>query len=193
MSIATSGTTFLCQTFNYDATGVEVRDTYPACALRGDKSWNATNYTAALDYQFTDATMAYALFSRGYKSGGFSLRSHRPSIFSYDPEFMKNYEVGVKSDWKLFDRPIRTNLSVFRMDYSDQQLQSTVAGSFPVQTFVDNIGKSRITGAEFKNVVQACRQHRAIRFRVRHRCRLSRVEQQHWGGRRRELWCHRPL
>ena len=150
VSIAQSGLTFICQTFNLDAAGVEVRDIYPACSLKDTKEWDATSYTAFVDYQLTDGTMVYALRSRGYKSGGFSLRSHRPSIFSYDPEFMNNTEVGVKSDWSLFDRPIRTNLSVFRMDYSDQQLQSTVAGSIPVRTYVDNIGKSRIIGAEFE-------------------------------------------
>ena len=151
-SFAQSGDTFTCQTFNLDSTGVEVRDVYPGCALRGDEDWNATSYVASVDYQLTEGTMAYILRSRGYKSGGFSLRSHRPSTLAYDPEFMDNTEVGVKSDWNLFDRPIRTNLSVFRMDFEDQQLQSTVAGSSPIRTFVDNIGKSKIVGAEFELV-----------------------------------------
>lgn len=154
VSFAQSGLTFICQTFNLNAAGVEVRDTYPGCALTREKKWSATTFTASLDYRVSDDTMVYGLFSRGYKSGGFSLRSHRPSIYSYNPEFMDNVEAGVKSDWTLAGRPIRTNLSVYWMDYKDQQLQATVAGSNPVLTYVDNVGKSRITGAEFETTIK---------------------------------------
>ena len=149
-SFAQSGATFICQTFNLDAAGVEVRDLYPNCALRGDEKWDATSYLLSVDYQLTDGLMAYLLRSRGYKSGGFSLRSHRPSTLEYDPEYMDNTEAGLKADWTLFDRPIRTNLAVFRMDGEDQQLQSTVAGTNPVRTYVDNVGKTKIVGVEFE-------------------------------------------
>jgi len=149
-SYAQSGATFTCQTFNLNNAGVEVRDTYPGCALKGDKKWDAMSYIVSLDYKFTEGLMAYLLRSRGYKSGGFSLRSHRPSTLEYDPEYMDNTEAGIKADWSVFDRPIRTNLSIFQMDFTDQQLQSTVAGSNPVRTYVDNIGKSKIVGAEFE-------------------------------------------
>lgn len=153
-SFAQSGLTFICQTFNRNAAGVEVRDTYPGCALIGNKKWNALSYTASIDYRVTDGTMLYALRSRGYKAGGFSLRAHRPSTMPYNPEFMDNTEIGVKSDWSLGGRPVRTNLSIYSMDYKKQQLQSTVAGTNPVLTFVDNIGKSRIRGAEFEAMIK---------------------------------------
>ena len=149
-SFAQSGATFICQTFNLDAAGVEVRDLYPNCALRGDEEWDAVSYLVSVDYQLTDGIMAYLLRSRGYKSGGFSLRAHRPSTLVYDPEYMDNTEAGIKADWTVFDRPIRTNLAVFRMDGEDQQLQSTVAGTNPVRTYVDNVGKTKIVGAELE-------------------------------------------
>jgi outer membrane receptor protein involved in Fe transport len=36
------------------------------------------------------------------------------------------------------------------MDYTDQQLTNTVPNTNPVLTFVDNLGKSRIVGAELE-------------------------------------------
>lgn len=150
VSVRQVGAGVACQTMNFNAAGVEVLDVYPNCLLAGKEKWDALSYSIALDYQLTEGAMVYLLRSRGYKAGGFSLRARRPSTFSYDPEYMDNTEVGVKSDGRLFDRPLRTNLSVFRMDYTDQQLTNTVPNTNPVLTFVDNLGKSRIVGAELE-------------------------------------------
>lgn len=138
-----------CQTFNL-RNGVDVLDTYPNCSLSQEKDWKAWTWTMAVDYRLTDATMIYGSHSRGYKAGGYSLRSHRPAQYAYNPEFILNTEIGIKSDWSLFDRPIRTNLTVYNMDYNNMQLQATVAGSNPVRTYTDNVGKSKINGIEFE-------------------------------------------
>ena len=150
VSVRQNGLGVACQTFNRNAAGVEVLDVFPACSLRGKEKWDAFSYTASLDYQLREGAMAYLVFSRGFKAGGFSLRARRPSIFVYDPEFINNAEAGLKADWSIGDRPLRTNLSIFRMDFTDQQLTATVAGTNPVQTFVDNVGESRIIGAELE-------------------------------------------
>jgi iron complex outermembrane receptor protein len=125
------------------------------CIMAGERDWQANTYTMALDYQVQDHTLLYVKHDRGYKSGGFSLRSHRIAQFAYDPEFVLNTEVGVKADWSLFDRPIRTNFALFTLDYTNQQLQVTNAGTNPVTTYVANVGKSQIRGAEFEVTYKA--------------------------------------
>lgn len=147
-STATNGT--LCQEI---VNGVRLA--INSCAMNSEANYSAGTYTAGLDYKINEDTMAYVLRSRGYKSGGFSLRSHNNLTWAYRPEFVINNEVGIKSDWSLFDRPVRTNLSVYKTEITDQQLQATVAGSNPVLTNVQNIGKSEIFGFEFEYILKA--------------------------------------
>lgn len=74
-----------------------------------------------LQYQATPDIMLYALYSVGFKSGGFGLGANAPPL---RPEKLKNYEGGVKAEW--FDRRLRTNLSAFYYDYSNLQVQQIV-------------------------------------------------------------------
>lgn len=147
-STATNGT--ICQAIQNG-----VRMSRQNCAMNDERNFSAGTYTAGLDYKVNDDTMVYVLRSRGYKAGGFSLRSHNNATWAYEPEYVINNEVGIKSDWTLMDRPVRTNLSVFKSKVTNQQLQATVAGSNPVLTNVQNIGKAEVFGFEFEYILKA--------------------------------------
>jgi iron complex outermembrane receptor protein len=90
--------------------------------------------------------MAYARFSRGYKSGGYNNTQSNPGFNPtkpFGPETLDQVEIGAKTE--LFDR-LRLNFAIFQMDYADIQLQITNPITF--EKYVDNAGDVRSKGAE---------------------------------------------
>lgn len=85
------------------------------------KSWSKFTPKVSLSYDFTRDVMAYALFSRGYRGGGFNGRPATigAATIPYDPETIDNYEIGVKSEF--FGHRLRFNASVFSMKYTNMQ------------------------------------------------------------------------
>lgn len=100
-----------------------------------------------LSYQWTEEIMTYASFSQGFKSGGFTQRVFPPlaAVPSVGPEKVDVYELGMKST--LFDNLMRLNVSLFRTDYDDLQVQGFTleTGVAPVYT---NAASARIQGFE---------------------------------------------
>ena len=85
------------------------------------EDWSKFTPRVSLKYQFTPEAMAYALWSRGYRGGGFN---GRPSTIGaatipYDPETLDNYEIGFKSEFA--DGRVRLNGAAFLMKYKDMQ------------------------------------------------------------------------
>lgn len=85
------------------------------------KSWAEFTPKASLSYNWTDDVMTYALWSRGYRAGGFN---GRPSTLGaattpYDPETLDNFELGFKS--QFLDNRVRLNGAVYLMKYKDMQ------------------------------------------------------------------------
>ena len=113
-------------------------------------SWSEFTPKLGLQWAATDEVMLYALYSTGYRAGGFSGRptTQEAAELPYDPETVKNYEIGLKSE--LFQRSLRLNASVFRMDYDDKQEEQSVAVEFGTgqQTVVANAASATIWGAE---------------------------------------------
>ncbi len=104
-----------------------------------------------LQYQVDEDVMAYASYSRGFKSGGFSVADTSAVLDNYpfDPEFVDAYEVGLKAD--LFDSAVRMNLSLFWNDFSD--LQVSIQGTNSeggLINIVRNAAASRSKGAELE-------------------------------------------
>lgn len=85
------------------------------------EDWSKFTPKAALSFNFNSDAMIYALYSRGYRSGGFSGRPTTLStaITPYDPETVDNFEGGFKTEF--FDNRLRFNGSVFFMKYKDKQ------------------------------------------------------------------------
>lgn len=99
-----------------------------------------------IDYRFNDQLMAFASYSRGYRSGSFNgglYYEPRPIETAYaKPEYLDAFEIGVKAE--AFDGRVRLNSAVFDYKYTDQQFINQVF----VSAFLENAGGSRITGAE---------------------------------------------
>lgn len=100
---------------------------------------------------FTDQTMVYASYSRGYKPGGFNTPCDLQSPgcgsvpTTYAPESVDAYEVGAKN--VLAGGRLLLNLTAFHYDYRGYQVASTINKS-SVNQNVD----ARIDGLELESV-----------------------------------------
>lgn len=114
----------------------------------GERKKKFTEWTpmANIAYKFNEDLLAYATYSKGYKSGGFTQRIFPAQLLvpDFNPEFVDSYELGVKSDW--LDRRLRLNLAAFQTEYSD--IQVLVQEGFAPQT--RNAASGRIRGFEFE-------------------------------------------
>lgn len=113
-----------------------------------------------LDYQATDNTLLYALYSEGVKSArlsspinvGATVNGGFDSPVLASPEDLQNYEIGIKN--VFLDGRALINLSGFYSDVEDQQIFSTnqtvLVNGEPVGvgSAAVNVGESRIIGFE---------------------------------------------
>ena len=93
---------------------------------RTDSEWTPM---LSLQYFVNDATMTYFTFSNGFKAGGynaFSFNLVQPdgTPAEFDPEYVDNYEFGIKST--MAGGRVRLNAAVFFMDYTDLQVNQLI-------------------------------------------------------------------
>lgn len=104
-----------------------------------------------LDYRVSDGVNVYAKAARGYRSGGFNVRTQQAP---FNPEILWSYEAGLKT--QFWDNRVRFNLAGFYAEYSDQQISQPVSnpggGGFGVLTV--NAGKTQYKGIEAELAVE---------------------------------------
>lgn len=115
-------------------------------ARRGlSNSWSAVTGTAAIEWQPTSDQLAFARYSRGYKSGGFNAGGIS-ALPQTGAEHIDAFEIGYK---RTLGRRLRINLAGFYYDYQGLQVPLTVAqpgGAQLTQFF--NLASSQSYGAE---------------------------------------------
>ncbi|MCP3675814.1 MAG: TonB-dependent receptor [Gammaproteobacteria bacterium] len=78
-----------------------------------------------LRHYLPSGLMAWASISRGYKAGGFNTGSTVPNDrVAYDPEFLWNYEAGIKG--RFLDQKLLLSSSVFYMAREDEQISTSI-------------------------------------------------------------------
>ena len=117
----------------------------PTASYNIDGSGDAVTGRAAISYTFDNGMLAYASYSRGYRSGAFNGGGYTSSagITYIEPEEVNAYEVGLKG--RFIDNRLTLSSAAFYYDYANQQVQDTRPG--PV-SFLVNAPKSEIWGAE---------------------------------------------
>lgn len=97
-------------------------------------------------YHFSDDISAYATYARGSKSGGINLTALPPGVNAVvQPEYVDNYEVGLKS--VLLDNHLVVNADLFWEN--DANYQATLAQlTTKVITYIANIPSVRSRGFE---------------------------------------------
>ncbi len=113
----------------------------------------AITYTAGVDYKIP-TTLLYGKISHGYKAGGFSPIAVNPDNYTFKPEFVMNYEIGNKSDFRIGDMPFRVNSALYYTDYTNMQRTAgdSYHGAFGGATYT--AGSAAIMGFETDATVQ---------------------------------------
>ena len=118
----------------------------PCIDLANEVKKNGSTPKFNLTYKFDPDHMVYATVSKGFRPGGINRRTQAPPdppLATYDPDFLKNYEVGFKTTW--LNNHLRVNGAFFWEDWKNFQFGFLGQNSF---TIVRNAGAARIKGAE---------------------------------------------
>jgi iron complex outermembrane receptor protein len=118
-----------------------------------DTKEGAPTWTVGLDYQAAPNTLLYLASRRGYRVGG-SNAVGGIAYPNFNPEYVTDVELGVKSDWKVASVPIRTNIAIYDQNFSNIQVPRSVDINNYIATVTVNGAAARITGAEFEARVQ---------------------------------------
>ncbi|MBT0670669.1 TonB-dependent receptor [Novosphingobium profundi] len=108
-----------------------------------------TTYNFALLWEATPDVSLYARAASGFRIGGVNTATSLAQAAgvefpgTYDPDSLWSYEAGVKG--YLFDQALYFDLTAYHVDWSDQQLSASAAGSF---AYTINAGKTTSDGAE---------------------------------------------
>ena len=112
---------------------------------------------ASLSHDLNPSTRIYLTTSRGFKGGGVNAGPSVPvDRRIYDPEYLWNFEAGVKGTW--LDNLIRSSVAVFHQRREDQQLKFAIQDdptdplSFTFLTESSAEGKS--TGLELETIIK---------------------------------------
>jgi iron complex outermembrane receptor protein len=95
-----------------------------------------------ITYKITPDVMVYATFSKGFRPGGVN-RTAEKGIGPYQADYLKNYEIGWKTQW--FDHRLRWNGDLFWEDWNNFQFSFLGPNSV---TIIVNGGDATIKGWE---------------------------------------------
>jgi len=113
------------------------------------RSFNKFTPKIGIDWTVNDDLFAYASWTKGFRSGGWTGRALRADQYiNFDPEEVESWEAGTKVS--LFDRKVRWNSSIFYMNYSNLFNTLTVNGAFTAQ-----LADARIYGLESELTIRA--------------------------------------
>ncbi|MEM6999139.1 MAG: TonB-dependent receptor [Pseudomonadota bacterium] len=105
--------------------------------------------TAELAWQASDTTSVGFKYAKGFQAGGIAFAVFLGQANSYDEEFTDNYELFVRHQSQ--DGRLIFNANAFFIDWSDQQVTSTLPGGFPgFDDQVLNAGESEVLGVEIE-------------------------------------------
>lgn len=106
---------------------------------RSTENWSPT---LNLQWDFSDAGMAYAKYSRGFKSGGFNARvsdSTQPEKFEFDDEKVDGFELGAKLT--LLGGAATLNTALFYTEFTDRQVSQFLNDGFVVGNAAESTSK----------------------------------------------------
>jgi iron complex outermembrane receptor protein len=113
-------------------------------ALDESRTWTSTTYKAGLEWDVAPNSFAYVDVRSGFKAGGFFFGP--PGYNSYEPEKLTAYSFGIKN--RFLNNRLQANFEGFLYDYSDQQLSVNLLLNGQQVVTTQNVGHSKIKGAE---------------------------------------------
>jgi iron complex outermembrane recepter protein len=131
----------------------------PVAAQNRVKKYRATTPKFGINWQPTHDLLAYASYTKGFKSGGFNpippgsnTGTGQPGQPTpYDPETVKSYEVGVK--WTAPSDLFRINVAAYKAEYHGLQFPVFFPGTTTIYT--SNATDGEVSGIEVEPTWQA--------------------------------------
>jgi iron complex outermembrane receptor protein len=117
--------------------------------------FDRTTWRLGGEYHVDDARMLYATVSTGFRSGGFNAGNFTNSLLpaGFGPESVTAYELGSKN--RFLDNRLQVNVSVYRNDFKDLQVQNQFivtnpAGGTTTTSVILNAARAHSQGAEIE-------------------------------------------
>lgn len=121
------------------------------CHFTNQKSFKEWTYDGTIQYEPSADVTAYASYRHGFRAGGFSTRATSyVALQPFLPEFVNEYELGVKTSSRIGEGKLTTSTAIFRQDGSNVQKQRATFVNGNVFTIIDNTAKQRNSGGEFE-------------------------------------------
>jgi len=115
------------------------------------EEFNNFSPRVGFQYKINDDTQVYGSWSRGFRSGGFNLRTTTPvattDASAVDDEIQSAFEVGIKGDF--FNDRVRTNIALYHSDVDGLQRAVTpVDGPSAGAQLIENTADVTLKGVE---------------------------------------------
>jgi iron complex outermembrane receptor protein len=162
-TIRSAGATFSAPGYWWNPTSVSSPLTYNENVAKSRK-WRELTGDITPEYRISDDALVFFRYARGYRSGGFNnaipvltaaqiAAGERPDIPVVEPEYLDNYEIGLKTSW-LDDR-LRVNANLFYYDQKDIQLNIQAPNPLNLQnppsgSFAQNAASGEVKGLELE-------------------------------------------
>jgi len=119
------------------------------CLTAYSKSYDKFTYSLSADYKISRDILVYVAHRTGYRTGGFNISATTPNQFTpFLPEDVTDYEVGVKTDFRMGTGKGRLNVAAYTQDYRNiQRNQGSIINGVFTQTIV-NAAEATIKGFE---------------------------------------------
>lgn len=128
---------------------------FPDCEIELEAKEDAVTWTLGVDYQLRPDLLLYAATRKGYRPGSFNFFAPRADLARVDPEYVKDVEIGIKSEWDIGAARLRTNLAYYYAKYTD--IQRTVGFYDPVTNlqgaYTQNAAEATAQGVEFEGTL----------------------------------------
>ncbi len=113
---------------------------------------HGSNYSFSITQQITPEILAYASTAKSFVPGGVNAVAGCNTVPNcsptYDPEQVKNYEIGLKTQFPLGSARVTFNTDIYRMDYSNIQQGNQVTSQSSSIAFIANVAAARMQGVE---------------------------------------------
>lgn len=111
--------------------------------------WSDTIIKATARYAFNETNMIYGSYAEGFRSGGFSTRANNSDQLNYQPEDVRNIEIGYKAT--LLNGRVRLNIAAYNTEIEDPQFSVVIQDPFQApgtNTVIVNGDTVDVTGFE---------------------------------------------
>jgi len=107
-----------------------------------------------ISYKPTDTSLLYAVYSEGFRPGGFNRGGGIPSVnpdfptvsVTYETDNVINQEIGWKTQW--FDQTLQFNGNLYFIEWNDMQVSRFDPENVSILTFIENAADAEIMGLE---------------------------------------------